>query len=101
MSKAETNPNRETLITTGSLHTQGTYTKRGRLSTTDFLIRAVNFVKKKEIMFSIQKAADLNLLAQGGQLYRAFFPFGKGFPALLYLQVLQQKENACHGHTPA
>ncbi len=42
----------------------------------DLLIMVACFVKKK-IILSISKAADLNWLVQGGQLYLAF-PFRKG-----------------------
>jgi hypothetical protein len=47
---------------------QGTLTEGGRLSTGDLLIRVACFVEKK-IMFTISRAADLNKLEQGGQLY--------------------------------
>jgi hypothetical protein len=40
------------------------------------LIKVACFVRKG-IMFSISKEAYLNLLVQGGQMYRAF-PFSKG-----------------------
>ncbi len=49
----------------------------GRHGTVDLLIKAACFVKKKQIMFAISKAAYLNKLVQGDKLNRAF-PFGKG-----------------------
>jgi len=40
----------------------------GVLSTVDLLVKVACFVNKN-IMFAISKAADLNKLVQGGQLY--------------------------------
>jgi len=51
---------------------QGILTEGEGSGTVDLLIRVARFVRK--LMFSISKAADPNLLVQGGQLYRAF-PF--------------------------
>ncbi len=42
--------------------------KKGRLSTIDLLVEVTSFVKQYT-MFALSKAADLNSLAQGGQLY--------------------------------
>ncbi len=48
---------------------------RERLSTVDLLIKMGCFVKKENLV-PVWKAADLNSLVQGGQLYR-YFPFSK------------------------
>ncbi len=41
---------------------------RGRVRTVDLLIKIGCFIKKKNLV-SVWKAADLNSLVQGGQLY--------------------------------
>jgi len=52
---------------------------QGTLTEGESLVRLTSFLfGKKTIMFALSKAADQNLLEQGGQMHWVF-PFRKGF----------------------
>jgi len=68
----------ESCVTSSALSSQGMLTEReGSVQLTSSLILLV--LPKSKILFSIQKWADLNWLAQGGQLYWVL-PLQYGFP---------------------